>query len=76
MPALNYQAQFAPKVESGEKLQTIRARRKRPFKRGDRLYHYTGMRTKSCRKLGESTCVIAMDIVIGKKGIRFDDMII
>ena len=55
MPALNFQARFAPLVESGEKTQTIRKHRKdgRDPKVGDRLVLYTGMRTKQCRKLGE-----------------------
>lgn len=58
MPALNFQARFAPLVESGEKRQTIRKRRKdgRDPKPGDTLYLYTGMRTKACRKLGEAKC--------------------
>jgi len=58
MGALNFQAQFAPLVESGEKRQTIRAYRKdgRDPKPGDTLYLYTGMRTKACRKLGEVEC--------------------
>lgn len=76
MPALNFQAQFAPLVESGEKRQTIRAYRKdgRDPKRGDALYLYTGMRTKACRKLGEVECKdvqhIAFDesdLVIGNR---------
>ncbi len=56
MPALNFQQQFAPLVESGEKRQTVRAYRKdgRNPKVGDRLYLYTGLRTKQCRKLGEA----------------------
>ena len=58
MPALNFQKQFAPLVESGEKRQTIRAYRKdgRDPKPGDTLYLYTGMRTKACRKIGEVKC--------------------
>ena len=58
MPALNFQKQFADAVESGKKLQTIRAYRKdkRDPKPGDTLYLYTGMRTKQCRKLGEVEC--------------------
>jgi len=64
MPALSYKARFAPLVESGQKRQTIRARRKREFKIGDRLYHYTGMRTKACRKLLENECCQALDIMI------------
>ncbi len=53
MPSLNFQARFAPLVESGEKRQTIRAYRKdgRDPKRGDKLYLFTGMRTKACRPL-------------------------
>ena len=53
MPALNFQAQFAPLVESGEKRQTIRAYRKdgRDPTPGCKLYFFTGMRTKACRPL-------------------------
>jgi len=64
MPALNYQQWKAEKVKSGECVQTIRAQRKRPFQVGDRLYHYTGMRTKECRKLLENECLQALDIMI------------
>lgn len=66
MPALNFQARFAPLVESGEKTQTIRAFRKdgRDPKPGDTLYLFTGMRTKACRKLGEATCADALPIEI------------
>lgn len=56
MPALNFQKQFADKVERGEKRQTIRKKKKHPIKAGDKLYLYTGMRTKQCRKLGEEVC--------------------
>lgn len=52
MPAYNFQKQFAPLVESGEKRQTIRAKGKRRHALpGERLQLYTGMRTKTCRKL-------------------------
>lgn len=70
MPLLNFQSRFAPLVESGEKRQTIRAHRKdgRDPKVGDRLFLYTGARTKECRKLGESGCVRAERIEIGSKG--------
>jgi hypothetical protein len=68
MPALSYHKQFAPLVESGAKLQTIRAMRKVPVKPGDTLYHFTGMRTKACRRLGVSICTEALqiDILTGK----------
>jgi hypothetical protein len=66
MPALSFQAQFAPAVEAGTKRQTIRARRKdgRDPKQGDLLYLYTGMRTKACRKLGEAVCRSARPICL------------
>ena len=59
MPALNFQKQFVPLIESGEKRQTIRSQRKQPIKVGDLLYLYTGQRTKNCRKLAESICLFA-----------------
>ena len=64
MPALSFKKQFATMVESGKKHQTIRKTRKRPIKGGDKLYLYTGMRTKSCRKLGEAVCKSAENIEI------------
>lgn len=75
MPALNFQRRFAALVESGEKRQTIRAYRKdgRDPKPGDRLYLYTGMRTKECRKLGEATCsaVEPFDLFVTPSGGLF-----
>jgi len=70
MPALNFQARFAPLVESGEKRQTIRAYRKdgRDPKPGDTLYLYTGMRTKACRMVGAASCRSVMPIGIDKDG--------
>lgn len=56
MPAINFQKRFALDVETGRKKRTFRKLRKRQFKVGDMLYLYTGLRTKSCRKLGESIC--------------------
>lgn len=65
MPALGFKKQFADRVLSGEKLQTIRALRKRPFAVGDKLHLYTGMRTKACRKLGEAVAARVHQISIG-----------
>jgi len=74
MPLLNYKKEFAPRVELGlkspdhpeAKLQTIRARRKdgRNPKAGQTLYHYTALRTKYSRKLGESECKSSETIAI------------
>lgn len=49
MVAFNFSPEHAPKVESGDKNQTIR--RKRRGKVGDRCQLYSGQRTKTCRKL-------------------------
>jgi hypothetical protein len=62
MPALNFMKSMAPLVESGEKRQTIR--RPGRFKVGDRIQLFTGLRTKACLKLGESTCTEVLPIVI------------
>ena len=45
--------------------QTIRAPRKHPIKVGDRLYLYTGLRTKQARKLGEAECIVSVPVQIG-----------
>lgn len=58
MPALNFEAQFADAVESGEKRQTVRTARKdgRPHaKVGDKIRLYTGLGTPRCRLLAEAT---------------------
>ena len=68
MPALNYTV-FIDKVASGEKRQTIRAMRKRPFQVGDILSHYTGMRTKKCRKIRPDTICSGVDEIIMQQGI-------
>ena len=74
MPALNFKKQFAGFVELGlkqpdhpdAKRQTIRALRKdcRNPQEGQTLYLYTGQRTKSCRKLGETVCKSVEQICI------------
>lgn len=56
MSALNFKKEFAQPVRNGLKRQTVRATRKHPIKQGERLYLYTGMRTKKCCFLLASTC--------------------
>ena len=62
MPAYNFKAQFAPAVEAGQKLCTIRGR---TAKVDSIAYLYTGMRTKACRKLGQGTIAHCAPIAIG-----------
>ena len=71
MPALSFKKQFIDRIVRGEKSQTIRAERKRPFKKGDRLFLYTGMRTNQCQKLGEADCLMVYEIKINQKGEVF-----
>ena len=72
MPALNFIKQLAPKVKDGSKRTTIRAYRKdgRNPRPGQTLYLYTGMRTKSCKKLREEICKHTEQIVIDRHGIN------
>jgi hypothetical protein len=48
---------FRDKVLSGEKRQTIRPMRKRPFKIGDKLELYWHMRRKDCKLLRRAVCL-------------------
>ena len=72
MPALNFKKQFAHDVSAKKKRQTIRSTRKRPFKEGDKLFLYTGMRTKYCRSLGEAVCKKVSNIKITKTSVRIN----
>ena len=68
MPSLNFQKQFMPgilamldkdyarRTRIKPKTTTIRAKRKRPFRKGDSLYLFAGQRTKYCQRLGKVTC--------------------
>jgi len=69
MPLYNFQKQFAAAVESGEKRQTIRAKRKNRPQVGQTAFLYTGARTKACRKLGEAEIVEVCPVLIGSKGL-------
>lgn len=70
MVAYNFQAQFAPDVESGKKRQTIRAEGKRRHaKPGETLQLYTGMRQKTCRLLRKATCSISTYCAIREDGV-------
>jgi len=72
MPSLNFKKRFAPLIEKGEKRQTIRKMRKTPFKSGDTLYLFTGMRTAKCRRLGVYRCISAETIHISETSIELD----
>lgn len=66
MPALNFSPQFAGLVQTGAKRQTIRKIRKRPIRRGDRLYLYTGQRTPNATLLRVEVCNGVSQVCIGE----------
>lgn len=73
MVAYNFQARFADAVERGEKRQTIRLVGKRRHARpGERVQLYTGMRTKSCRLLGEATATHVAPVRIEATHMKMD----
>lgn len=68
---LGFQKQFIDKILSGEKRQTIRAKRKYPIKVNDKLQLYTGLRTKYCNKIMDAICSSVLDIEIKSDGTIF-----
>ena len=64
MPLINFKAEFTNKILSGEKRITIRSLRKRPFELGDRLFLYTGIRTKMAKKIATKICIKISYILI------------
>ena len=70
MVAYNFQAQFAPAVESGQKRQTIRAEGKRRHAQaGDPVQLYTGQRSTACRLLARGVCTVSTYVAIREDGI-------
>lgn len=70
MVAINFMPQFAEAVEDGSKRQTIRANAR--CKPGDRLQLYTGMRTKTCRKLMDAICIRVRPVMIDSTDMELD----
>ena len=75
---LGFQKKFKDKIVSGEKRQTIRAKRKYPIKVNDKLQFYTGLRTKYCEKImDDMICREIHEIEITKnKIVRINDYLI
>ena len=67
MVALNFQRQFAPKILSGAKTQTVRATARATV--GDMLPLSTGQRTPNCVLLMETECVGLTQGVIDRKRV-------
>lgn len=71
MVAINFSAQFADRVQRGEKRQTIRRGRK--CEAGAALQLYTGQRTKACRKLGDAVCKDITYVGLTARGVTLGD---
>ena len=67
MVAFNFKEEFAPKIEAGEKISTIRKTAR--CKAGDKMQLYTGQRTKNSRKIAEKTCIAVVKICIDRDTI-------
>lgn len=77
MIVYNFRDEYAGMVERGEKTSTIRAHAKRrPPNVGEHLRLYTGMRTKKCRRLRDTTCQSCVSIRISDKYIAVGGRII
>ena len=57
MVAYSFKKRFGPPILAGAKAQTIRADRKRHARPGEFVQLFTGMRTRQCRRLGETPCL-------------------
>jgi hypothetical protein len=64
MPALSYKQRFVQAVIAGIKPHSIRAWRKRPFKVGDVISHFTGSRFKPLRIRPNTICTAARAIEV------------
>jgi hypothetical protein len=64
---LGFQQRFEKKILAKEKRHTIRDKRKKPFKLGDRLDCYVNPRKKSMRLMGRWPCTRVQDIRITRR---------
>lgn len=72
MPSINFRPGFVPLILDGRKRQTIRQTLRRPYKVGDRLFMYTGLRTAYCKKIGEAVVDRVSQILINDVGVFLD----
>ena len=73
---LNFMKQFAPDVEAGRKLQTIRQHRKdgKRIQPGDTLKLYTGLRTRGARllRISQAEQVSSVRILVNDRQLIID----
>lgn len=73
MALLGYKKRFVKPIQQLLKEWTIRDFRKIPIKPGERLYMYTGLRTKHCKKIGEAICRWTSQIIIHEDSVCIDN---
>jgi hypothetical protein len=67
---LGFKKQFAQPILDGSKIFTVREKRKVEPKIGERLYMYTGLRTKDCEKITDEHELTGIQLV----SIRVSDI--
>ncbi len=75
MPSINFMQCFEKDILAGRKTQAIRPKRKRTIKVGDPLYIFTGLRTPSCKRLLETTCIGVMPLSIDGANWRLNGVL-
>lgn len=70
MVAYGFQKRFAPSIEDGTKVHTIRADTRRHARPGEGMQLYVGMRTKHCRLIGAPICesVVPVQMMFCRRG--------
>lgn len=68
MALLGFKKEFRNMILSGEKRQSIRRVGKRSFRVGERLAMYSGLRTKYCKRIGESKITAIKVLEFEKNG--------
>jgi len=77
MVAYNFLAKFVPAIKTGRKSHTFRVYGKRRHVRPGRLVQlYTGMRTKACRRIAETTCTHVDRMTVGDDYIMLNGQIL
>ena len=72
MVAFNFRPEFVEQIETGSKVQTIRATKR--CEPGDRMQLYTGQRTRQCRMIAEKVCSVTDYVHLAPDGITLGNV--
>jgi hypothetical protein len=74
MVAYSFQKRFVAPILAGRKRHTIRAARKRHAKVGEAVQLYVGMRTRTCRKIGDALCTerLAIELDFSRREVALE----